>query len=288
MRICFVAKETREWTSGMLPVDPLEFFAKGTNGKAVLLIHGMTGAPAEMRLVGRQLHRRGYTVYAPLLAGHGRDVEELRRTHWQDWLDSVENAAARLAQETNEMFAAGICAGGKLGLLAAHRNPGLMKAVAIYSPCFLYDGWAVPFYFSILSRFIGPLSLLPVLDRLSIAELPYLGIKDERLRQIMAAMNTEGVLDKVPTQGFLEMYRLSRALKKLLPQMHTPTLILHAREDDLSGPKNARYISDRIGAPNELHWIDDSYHMIHIDRQHRYVADCTVDYFEADHAAVRP
>jgi carboxylesterase len=30
-----------------------------------------------------------------------------------------------------------------------------------------------------------------------------------------------------------------------------------------------------------LHWVDDSYHMIHIDRQYRQVADTTADFFEA-------
>jgi carboxylesterase len=120
---------------------------------------------------------------------------------------------------------------------------------------------------------------------LNFSELPSLGIKDERLRLVMEAMSTDGVLDKVPTKGFLEMHRLGGALKKQLPHMRTPTLILHAKEDDLSGPENARYLSRHIGAPNVLHWIDDSYHMIHIDRQHRYVADYTADFFEADHAA---
>jgi carboxylesterase len=36
-----------------------------------------------------------------------------------------------------------------------------------------------------------------------------------------------------------------------------------------------------------LHWVDDSYHMIHIDRQYRHVADTTADYFEVGHAPGR-
>ena len=269
----------------MQVTDPLEFFAKGTNGKGILLIHGMSGAPAEMRLVGRHLNRRGYTVYAPLLAGHGRDMQALRQTSWEDWLASTTDAAERLAQETSELFAAGICVGGKLGLLAGQQKPGLLKAAAIYSPCFLFDGWNVPFYLSLLARFIEPLSRIPFLDRLSFAELPSLGIKDPRRRQMMEVMGAEGVLDRFPGRGMAEMHRLGRALKKQLPHMRTPTLILHAREDDLSAPRNACYIRRHIGAPSELRWVDDSYHMIHIDRQYRQVADCTADYFEAGHAA---
>ena len=102
---------------------------------------------------------------------------------------------------------------------------------------------------------------------------------------MMEVMGAEGVLDRFPGTGMAEMHRLGRALKKQLPHIRTPTLILHAREDDLSAPRNACYIRRHIGAPSELRWVDDSYHMIHIDRQYRQVADCTADYFEAGHAA---
>ena len=67
--------------------------------------------------------------------------------------------------------------------------------------------------------------------------------------------------------------------------MNTPTLILHAEEDDLSNPRNARMIADNIGAPHKLAWIKDSYHMIHVDAQHKQVAQLTADFFnEAQYA----
>jgi carboxylesterase len=265
--------------------DRLGYFMEGTNGMGVLLVHGLTGAPAEMRLVARQLNRKGYSVYVPLLAGHGSDAATLRKTSWRDWLASVHQAADQLAEHTRTMFAAGICVGGKLALFAAHQRPGTFNAVAIYSPCFLYDGWNVPFYYPLLSRHINWLSRIPFLDRLNFSETSSLGIKDERMRRMMENMSGEGVIEKFPGKGLVEMYRLGNALKDELPNMRTPTLILHAREDDLSSPDHARYITDHIGAPNELHWIEDSYHMIHVDRQHKYVADATAGYFEANNVS---
>lgn len=264
--------------------DPLSFFMPGTNGKAVLLIHGLTGAPAEMRLVARHLNRRGYTIYAPLLAGHGKDVTALRATSWRDWLQSVDRSVAKLANHANEVYAAGICVGGKLALMSAHRNPGAVKAVALYSPCFDYDGWNVPFYYPLLSRQIRWLAHVPFLDRLSFAETSAMGIKDDRLRRMMASMSSEGVLERFPGKGIVEMHRLGDALKEQLADIQIPTLIMHAREDDLSDPRHAEYINNHIGAPHELQWIDDSYHMIHVDRQHRHVADATAKYFEEAHA----
>ncbi|RDJ04241.1 alpha/beta hydrolase [Rhizobium grahamii] len=268
--------------------EELSFFLEGTNGKGVLLIHGLTGAPAEMKLVARQLNRRGYSVHAPLLAGHGEDIRTLRRTHWEDWLESALRACEDLAQRTSDLFAAGICVGGKLSLLAAEQRPDLIKAVAIYSPCFDYDGWDVPRHYTFLSPHIGWLSRIPFLDRLNFRENDSLGIKDERMRRMVEGMTGEGMLDRFPGRGVVEMHRLGKTLRGSLPQIQTPTLILHAEEDDLSDPRHARYISEHIGGRHELRWIKDSYHMIHLDRQHRQVAEYTADFFEAHHAAIRP
>jgi carboxylesterase len=264
--------------------DALSFFLEGSNGKGVLLVHGLTGAPAEMKLIARWLNRKGYSVFAPLLAGHGKDADVLRRTRWEDWLASVLEAAEFLAARVEHVYCAGICVGGKLAMLAADTRPDLLKAVAIYSPCFRYDGWDVPFYYPLLSSQIGWLSRIPFLDRINFSETASLGIKDARMRRMIEGMAGQGVLEKFPGKGLVEMHRLGKALKRRLPQIRTPTLILHAVEDDLSDARHARYISKHIGGAHELKWISDSYHMIHVDRQHRQVAEFTADFFEAEHA----
>ena len=71
-----------------LPSRDLTFRLRGTTGKAVLLIHGMTGAPGEMKFLAKRLHRQGFDVYAPQLAGHGAGYDELLASTWRDWLAS--------------------------------------------------------------------------------------------------------------------------------------------------------------------------------------------------------
>lgn len=258
----------------------LSFFYEGWNGKGVLLVHGLTGVPAEMKWVGKALNKKGYTVYAPLLAGHGIDEATLVQTGWNDWLESVLDGATRLRTQVDHLFSAGICIGGKLGMLAAKQQPDMLKAVALYSPCFRYDGWNVPSYYRYLSYLPLWTAQLPGFKDIKFSETPSIGIKDERRRQAMKRLSAEGVIDEFPVPSLKEMLSLSKAVKKELPEMKTPTLILHAREDDLSHPRHAEYIDRHIGAPHELHWLEDSYHMIHVDREHEKVADITADYFE--------
>jgi carboxylesterase len=261
-------------------MSDLSFFHEGWNGKGILLIHGLTGVPAEMKWVGRALHKKGYTVYAPLLAGHGIDVATLVKTRWQDWLGSVIDAATRLHTQVDHLFSAGICVGGELGMMAAQRHPGLLKAVALYSPCFRYDGWNVPLHYRLLTYLPLWTASLPWFRDITFSETPSIGIKDEKLRRAMQKLSSEGVIDDFPVPSLREMLALSKVIKKELPAMTTPTLILHSSHDDLSNPRHARYIDRKLNAPHQLHWLENSYHMIHVDREHRKVADLTANYFE--------
>jgi len=258
----------------------LEFFLPGTNGKGVMLIHGLTGAPAEMRPVAKKLNKLGYTVYAPLLAGHGEDEKALIRTRWQDWLESLQPALEYLKRETDDVFTAGICVGGKLGMMLAQKNPGQISAASVFSPAFRFDGGQVPAYYIWLSYLI-PIwgAYLPGIRNISFPETGAIGIKNERMRRWMAAQSTEGVLEAFPIVALAEMFRLNNALRNSLPKMKTPCLILHAREDDLAHPRNAEYINRHYGGPHELHFLEDSYHLIHVDHEHGKVVDLCDQFF---------
>jgi carboxylesterase len=48
---------------------------KGSVG--VLLVHGLTGTPTEMKQFGKVIARKGFTVACPELAGHCATIEAL-------------------------------------------------------------------------------------------------------------------------------------------------------------------------------------------------------------------
>lgn len=259
------------------------FFYPGSRNKSVLLIHGLTGSPAEMKYVGKQLHKLGFTVYAPVLAGHCRDIDRLLATPWEDWYASVETAYQDLRSHSplHKIYAAGICAGGALGLILAANHPEL-AGVATYSLAFRYDGWNM----SQLHRVTTPLSLvagLPLIKRIRFAEKEPFGLKDERLRARVKTgkMRIEGALDYFPMGALYQMYLMNEQLKRVLPQIHTPVLLLHALEDDMSHWRNSEYVAKHIGGKCRLHLLEDSYHMIHVDKERRKVAELTADFLAA-------
>lgn len=261
----------------------LAFSLKGTNGKAVLLIHGMTGAPGEMKFLAKRLHRRGFSVAAPLLAGHGQDERTLLRSTWRDWLASIRAPFEALAADHDEVYAAGICVGGALGLAMAAEEPRL-RGTAVYSMTYRYDGWNMPRWYSAVTPYMQPFAGLPVIRTLSFTEPYPFGLKDERLRDGMAATQgavIPGALDKIPMGAMAEMHHLADHLDRVGATVRQPTLILHARDDDMSHPRNAERLKQVLGGPVDLQLLDDCYHMIHVDKQRDLVGDLTADFFGA-------
>jgi carboxylesterase len=280
-------------SAGTTPPRRLDFALRGSLGKAVMLIHGLTGAPGEMKFLAKRLHRRGFSVEAPLLAGHGRDAAYLLSTGWQDWLASLDEAYQRLRREHDEVYVAGICAGGALGLALAAEEPGVAGA-AVYSMTYRYDGWNMKRWYSAIAPIGEPLGGLPLLRGISFPEPYPFGLKDERLRESVAASQGSlipGALDRFPLGALAQMHRLCSHLDNVAGQIRTPTLILHAREDDMSHPRNALRLRAQLGGLVDLHLLDDCYHMIHVDRQRDLVGDMTADFFGAPpavRAAARP
>lgn len=87
----------------------------------VLLIHGFTGSAAHMRLIGEELHRRGYTVKGINLPGHATSMEDMARTTWQDWLQAAKRAVLEMKETCEKVSVAGLSMGGVLSLLLAEQ-----------------------------------------------------------------------------------------------------------------------------------------------------------------------
>ncbi|MCL7713997.1 alpha/beta hydrolase [Stenotrophomonas mori] len=261
-----------------------EFFFEGGR-KGVLLIHGLTGTPMEMRLLGKGLANAGYTVHGLQLPGHCGDADALVATTWEDWYAGVEQAAEALRARVDTLFVGGLSMGAVLALALAAQRPELVAGVGVYGATFRYDGWNIP----AVARLAF---LLPLFKRLGIGrhrmfmEEPPYGLRDERIRaQVSAAMlagdSAAAGLPGNPWPALAEMYRLSAWVKPRLPQVVAPCLIAHAREDDIASLGNARLVAARVTGPTRTLILDNSYHMITIDRERRLLIEHSARFFDA-------
>lgn len=235
------------------------FLLKGSNGKGVLLTHGLTGSLADLRPLAELLNARGYTVKGVRLPGHSTRPEYLARIRYSDWQQAMHNALDELSAEAREVYALGNSFGGNLMYhLAATRPASIQRILTIGTPIFLHN--------NTLNWF-----LLPALKRVK----PFLKkrwwmLPPETQEQLLAT----GTYAVTPLHAVHEMMRFIRDFtKQELPRVTAPTRILHARRDVVVPEKSARYIYAHLGSlSKELHWLS-TYHNPFISFDEALLAD---------------
>ena len=266
-------------------IQDSSYFLNG-NRNGVLLIHGLTGTPNEMRIIAKGLNQAGFTVYATQLAGHCGDEADLCRTTWHDWYQSVQQAADFLKQHVDHLFVAGLSMGALLSLKLAADYPQLVKGVGVYGVTFTYDGWSMPFWAKQLFFLLTFLKKLHLFQKTSFIEKPPYGLKDERIRATVAASmfsgdSTAAGLAGNPFPALAEMQWLAKKVRQQLPQVIAPCLIMHSGHDDIANINtNARLVEKNVSGPTRFVVLDDSYHLITIDRQRREVINESVQFFQ--------
>jgi carboxylesterase len=259
----------------------------------VLLAHGITGAPTEMKPLVRKLAAAGFTVACPQLAGHCSTLKELKQTRWTDWYASLEGSLQMLREQCRHVFVSGLSMGALLALKLAADHPGEIDGIATLSATFFYDGWNVP---RLRQRFLLPLLVhSPFRYVMSYHEPPPYGIKDERIRNMIAAvyagdstqMPEKYGYSEFPGVTIFETFRLIKAVKRDLGRIVAPLLIIHSTEDDMASLENAKFLAGRVSSSLvEKFFVDDTYHVLTLDKRKDDVADRVAAFFLREHGAV--
>jgi carboxylesterase len=252
----------------------------GENGRiGFLLIHGLGGTPVELRFVAQGLTRAGFTVYCPLLEGHGGTEAELNATSWQDWYESVCVAHDELSARCDMVVAGGLSSGALLALHLAAQRSKKVHATLLFSPTLWPNGWAIPKAFH-LFKLVRHKWFANLLNFTEVA--PY-GIKDERIRRfVLDSLQSEGrpLKDIFGRRGGVlwEFKALRNVVKKELGSVRQQTLVFHPRHDDQSDLSNTMQLQRELGGLVDVVVLNDSYHMVTLDRQRSLVVDRSVDY----------
>jgi len=266
------------------------FTLKGDNGTTVVLIHGLTGTPNEMRFLANYMNKRGYTVICPRLAHHGESIRVLKHARWQEFYESVRKLFVKgeLNDHKGPIFTGGLSMGALLALLLADEFSDKVKAVCCLAPTLFYDGWNTPW-----ARFILPLGYFaPILRYFAyFKEEPPYGIKNEaiqsRIHKYYAAATLEDMQNVeqygypyFPITQLSQLKYLVRHIAKRLPHIKTPVQLVQAKDDDMTSIKNSKYIYDRIGSSiKEIVLLYDSYHVVTADQERDTVAAKMENFF---------
>jgi len=254
----------------------------------VVLIHGLTGTPNEMRFLAGYFHKKGYTVVCPRLANHGKPLPVLAKSTWQDFYRSVRGAvmSRKIMDGTGPVFVSGLSMGALLALVLADEFKDRVSGVSCLAPTLFYDGWNSPG-----SKYFMPLAATPIKHVFYFKEEPPYGIRNEAIQQRIHKYYSGASLDHMenvaqygyPYYPVTQLYQLQclvKYLSKRLPRMKMPVQTIQAKDDDMTSIRNSKYIYDRVRSEmKEMIFLYNSYHVISVDQERDVVADKMENFF---------
>jgi carboxylesterase len=222
--------------------------------RTVLLIHGFTGTPFEMRFLGERLAAAGLRAVGPLLPGHGSDAAALNRTTWRDWLGAMERELARLLSTGRPIAVVGLSLGGLIALELARTYPDLAALCVLAAPLWL-----------------PPATVLLARAAARVAgAVPKLGGSDIRDRVVKAAFPS---LNQFPLAALRSLIDFMPRVRARVPEVTVPTLVMHAERDHVAPFACAPELYARLGAADK-HFValPRSFHIVTVDVERDRVA----------------
>ncbi len=216
------------------------FRLDGDRNEAVVLIHGFTGAPTHFRPLAEFLHGHGYTVSAPLLAGHGTTMEHMQSTGWRDWLRSARHAADAVSDH-GRVHLVGLSMGGLLAIVVASKTAAA-TVTTINTPILVRDPklYLAPFVHRLRPLVTWPEDNdLPVDADVAQYWLTYPGFY---------------------TSNATDLLRLVTKAVVVSGRIRRPGLIIQSRADESVHPLSARILARRLGHNATVVYLDRSFH----------------------------
>ena len=236
-------------------IDPSPI-AWGDGEHAVLLLHGLTGTPYEVRPFAQALVQRGFAVRAPRLAGHD-DVSALEAVTRREWYEGVEAAFDELRDGgRRKVVVLGFSLGALLALrLAALRPRELHGLVSVSVPL------AMPAWQKSAVSALARLRRHPWLGGL-VGALPGRG-PDVRIER---EFRDSPSLRVFPWPALAQLASLQDEVGELLPLVRAPLLLLHGAYDHVAPPEGSARVAQRVGSITVRRiLLPSSFHIVALD-----------------------
>jgi carboxylesterase len=231
-------------------------------------VHGFTGSPFEMRLLGEHLGARGFAVTGARLAGHGGTTRDLASTRWPDWLHSVERAFDTLRARCQHAAVVGLSLGGLLTLELARRRKQQISSVSLLATALWLPVRAV--------RFDSVMQAVPLVRNLALPKLAGSDIRDPEMRRLnQVAQGRAGM----PLPALHSLIEFGQYLKPRVHEVTHPALLMHSRQDHTVPFACMDYLAAHLGSREVVEVpLEQSFHVITLDVEREHVFRAVTDF----------
>lgn len=251
-----------------------------TDGAAgALLLHGLTGTPADLDPLASALRAAGFVVEAPLLPGHGGAPDLLAPVTRDAWREAADDALSRLRDTTGRPVAVlGASMGALLATELAAARPGDTAALVLLAP---------------------PL-FLPWSDRLRLACRRVMARARPRSswRYVMKANGVDlrdreavasrPMMDRCPVPAVVEFVTLIHESARVLPRVACPVLVAHGDLDRTVPRAQVEALARRVTPPARTLWLPRSGHLVALDYDRDALAAAVTAFLAERSDALQP
>jgi len=217
----------------------------------ILMIHGFTGTPDELRPTAHLAHEAGFDVEVMNLPGMASDIARFREVGRQEWVEAVCRTWESFTERYRRRVLLGYSLGGALSIIASASRPA--DAMILMAPLIrIADprAFVLPLAKYII-REMAPFQRLDF-DHPDIREffhraLPGLDLDDERVRD---AIRNEFIM---PTRLVDDCRIVGREAGRRAGDIREPVTIFQGRPDAIVGHRNSRWLVDHLGGPVTYH-----------------------------------
>lgn len=232
------------------------FFFEGSNGKGILLVHGWTSTPYEVRRLGKYLNENGYTVSGIQLTGHGTVPKDLENVAWREWIDDVRKGYEQLGKTCGKVFIGGTSIGSNLAMEFAKNQQDVAGLLLMATPYKLKFEEQVLFFAKLMSR-------LKQKYRKKFYP-PTFGLSTTITRVIS--------YQTYPVDSAIETFNVVKESRKNLEKITQPCLIMQSTHDHIVAKKSIENIYNEIGSKIKMKkYIQKAYHTFISDIKNEHV-----------------
>jgi len=228
---------------------PKPFYSKKSH-RGVLLLHAYSGSANDVRMLARSLEKADYTVYAPILSGHGTlEPLDILAASVEQWRQDVRKSVDYLkAEGVTQLTVFGLSMGGILAMdLLTETDPDLIAGGIFCSPLFSGEN-------QVTENFL----------RYSEGVYRKQGLSESIQKERLAT------LAQRQPQQLQAIEDLAAHVSQKLPDLKKPVYIAQGGADEMIDAASAYQTLQALSQTDvSFHWFAQSGHVITVAAEHQ-------------------
>lgn len=253
-----------ENSSVMVGAEPI--FIKKSQKVGVLLFHGFSSTCHQFKDLGPFLASKGFSVYAPLIAGHGTTPQDLAKTNCEHWKNSAKEAYLNFSKKVKKIVIVGNSFGGNLAFYLANEfNNSFAGIVSLGAPIRLRYQWLIKlrlYTYGWFKRYYRKPRLVYRID--------YTDMTDEVTYPV------------IPIKSIRDFFKfLKEETIPNLEKVKVPVLVAHGDIDPVVDPQSAAYIYEHLGSNHKaIFWFKSNRHVLTADGKKQELFEKIYDFIK--------